>query len=284
MKAELFLDAGAELAEGPVWHDETLWWVDIPAGTLNRGGPDGGGHEQKKVAGLLGAAVPTRGGRWLLADEDGLSLLDWAAGDVERVSDVISHEPSLRFNDGKTDPTGAFWGGTLSLDGTREAGAFYRFAGGGSAVKQFNAVTCSNGLDFSDDQQTLYFVDTGAKKLECFDADLAAGTLASRRTLVDIPEAHGNPDGLTLDAEGNVWLALWGGRAVRCYDGRTGDELARVEVPAEKVTSCCFGGDDLQTLYITTAAFGDPAGGKLYACRPGVAGRAVNLFDDAAWG
>ena len=131
MEAELFLDAGAELAEGPVWHAGLVWWVDILTGTLNRCGADGRGHEQKKVAGMLGAAVPTRGGRWLLADQDGLSLLTWESGAVERVSDVIAHDATMRFNDGKADPAGAFWGGTLSLDNVREAGSFYRFAGGG---------------------------------------------------------------------------------------------------------------------------------------------------------
>jgi len=284
MNAELFVDAGAELAEGPVWHGGALWWVDIPAGTLNRCDADGTRHETKTVAELLGAAVPTRGGRWLLADQDGLALLDWASGAAERVSDVIADAPGLRFNDGKTDSAGVFWGGTLSLEGTPEAGAFYRFAGAGPIDEKFGGVTCSNGLDFSSDGKTLYYVDTGTKKLDCFDLDLAAGTLVNRRTLVALPEGHGNPDGLTLDAEGNVWLALWGGHAVRCYDGQTGRELAKIEVLAEKASSCCFGGDDLKTLYITTAAFGDPAGGKIYACRPGVAGRPVSLFDDTTWG
>ena len=121
-------------------------------------------------------------------------------------------------------------------------------------------------------------MDTGTRKLECFDADLKAGTLTNRRTLVEIPEAHGHPDGLTLDAEGNVWLAMWDGHAVRCYDGQTGEERAKIDVPAAKTSCCCFGGEDRKNAVHHHGGLRRPGGGqavRLPAGGGGAAGESV---------
>jgi sugar lactone lactonase YvrE len=188
-------------------------------------------------------------------------------------------------NDGKCDAAGRFWAGTMALDERGGAGALYRLDPDGHVETMIDGVTISNGLDWSDDGRLMYFIDTPTQSVDVFDFDLASGRIANRRSFARIDPVDGAPDGLTLDAEGFVWVALWGGSRVRRYapDGAL-DSIVRV--PATYVTSCAFGGADLGDLYITTARIklseadraSQPLAGGLFRARPGVRGRPPHRF------
>jgi sugar lactone lactonase YvrE len=191
-----------------------------------------------------------------------------------------SVEPGLtenRFNDAVVDPLGRLWAGTMSTTRTPGAAALYRFTGDGPPERAIGGVTISNGLDFDRDATRLYYVDSLTQRVDAIDFDLDRGTLGARRPLIAIDPTDGLPDGLCVDAEGGIWLALFGGGALRRYlpDGRLD---AHVALPVTHPTSMAFGGDDLRDLYVTSARR-SPLGGSLLRLRPGVAGRATGRFD-----
>lgn len=280
LRAELICDARAELAEGPVWHDGALWWVNINIGTLNRLDPATGINTSRATGDFLGAAVPDAQDRWLLARRHEVARLDWRSGTITPLAALPDPDPRLRFNDGKCDPRGRFFAGTMHRDVVPGRAAFYRLAAGRLEL-QFDGVTISNGLDWSPDGTRLYYTDTMTGRVDVFEYDLESGALRGRQPLVTLPEKRGWPDGLCCDVNGNVWLALWDGGCVECFDGRTGRSLERVYVPARRVSSCCFGGNDYNCLYITTAwedydkaaRDADPLAGGIFAIHPGVSGR-----------
>jgi len=190
----------------------------------------------------------------------------------------------IRFNDGAVDPQGRFWIGTMAFDETRGRGTLYRYDANG-LTPVIPQVTISNGIDWSLDGTQMYYVDSTEQRIDVFRFDPETGSLSARRTFADIDPVDGTPDGLTVDAEGHVWLALWDGWAVRRY--RPDGTLERiVELPAARVTSCAFAGGDLSDLYITTASTGlsdaelraQPHAGGLFRLRPGVTGRVASRF------
>lgn len=255
----------AELGEGPCWDAARghLLWVDIRRGELHVW--DGGAHEVTRVGAPLGAAVPTDDGDVLLAFADRLALL--SGGTLASVP----HGESMRLNDGACDAQGRFWVGSMRRDeDDRRDAALYRFDG--ELVRVLDGVSLSNGLGWSPDGACMYYIDTHRRTVDVFDYD---GDLSNRRPLATIDD--GFPDGLTVDDEGAVWVALWGGSAVHRFtpDG----ELDRVlELPALNVTSCCFGGSDRRTLFITTAA----PDGRVYAADVGVSGPPAQPFRSTA--
>jgi sugar lactone lactonase YvrE len=185
-------------------------------------------------------------------------------------------------NDGACDPQGRFWCGSMAYDQREGGGSLYRVETDGSFATALSDVTISNGLDWSDDGATVFYVDTPTGRIDNFTFDPATGGLGERRTFVEIDPGVGRPDGLTIDAEGGVWVALWEGGAVRRY-APDGALDAVVSLPCGQVTACTFGGDDLDELFITTSREGlppgaDPAGGALFRCRPAVRGRDVREF------
>jgi sugar lactone lactonase YvrE len=285
MTADLLLDCRHQLAEGPVWHDNALWWVNINAGELHRLDPATGNHRHRAVGGLLGCAVPTDHGRWLLARNGGLDFLDFESGVLEPICAPEGDRLRHRFNDGKCDPGGRFFTGTINLDGQPEA-AFYRMDADLRPVRLLQGVTVSNGLAWSPDGGTFYYADSPTRRVDCFDWDPKTGNISRRRPLVVIPEGSGVPDGMDIDSNGNLWVALWGGAAVVCYHGRTGAELDRILLPVSHVSSCVFGCPDLATLFITTAwqdlgmeaLASQPAAGSIFQIRPGVSGHPVSRF------
>lgn len=278
IEAERLIPAGAELAEGPVWSDadQRLGWVDITAGEVHRSRLDGSDAEIDGLAEPVGAIALTVAGSWIAAVADGLRPV--VAGS-ERVAAIPTHRPDLRMNDGKADPAGRFVGGTMQLDPIEPVGSLWSIEG--SRVRRLlDGVTISNGLDWSDDGSLFFYIDTPTQRIDVFDYDLATGAISERRTWAEIDPEHGAPDGLCLDAEGGVWVALWGGSAVHRYvDGRL-DEV--IGVPTPHVTCPTFAGPDLDLLVITTARQGfdepPPGAGDLYVARPGVSGRQPNLL------
>ena len=279
LRAELVLEAGAELAEGPVWDDRTgqLLWVDIPAGRVHRTRPDGTGDTAIEVEEDVGAVALGDDGSLLAATRSGIRRVDPDSGHpLLAALPVRSGASSVRMNDGKCDPRGRFVAGTKGDHDEPGAGSLWSWDG--QRLREvLPDVTISNGLAWSADGETLFYVDTSTRRIDAFDYDVDGGELASRRPAVHVPEGRGAPDGLTIDRDGGLWVALWGGRAVHRYvDGRLD---AVIDVPHRFATSCTFGGPELDVLYITTAA--DPDEGRrgaILAVRLGIAGYAPARF------
>jgi sugar lactone lactonase YvrE len=273
VRVEVAVDAGASLGEGPVWDSSAnqLVWVDVEAGTVHRFSPPDGGTTAIDVGQEVGCAVPRAGGGLMLALRDGFAALPADGRSAELLAAIELDGPGARMNDGACDGRGRFWAGTMSR--AARAAGLYRLDPDLSLTRVLDGVTVSNGIAWSPDDRRMYYVDSALQRIDVFDFDVDTGAIARRRTLVEIPAEQGVPDGLTVDAEGAVWLALFGGGAVQRYrpDGRL-DE--RLELPVSHVTSCCFGDPDLSTLYITSAsrAGGGRLAGALLACRPGMAG------------
>lgn len=274
VNTDVVLDARAVLGEGPVWdpREQVLRWVDIEPGLVHRFDPATGRDTAFEFGEPVGTVAARAGGGLVLATRSGLWTCATDGTDRTRRYEVDTDPPGGRFNDGKADPWGRFWAGTM-LDGTPGAAALHRLDPDGSLHRVVTGVSISNGLGWSPDGTTLYYVDTPTGGIDAFDHDPDTGTLSNRRRLVDVD--RGSPDGLTVDGDGCLWVALWDGWAVRRHapDGRL---LTTVELPAQRVTSCAFGGTDLSTLYITSARVGlsdlDNHAGAVFACAPGVSG------------
>jgi len=287
LEAEVAVPAQCALAEGPVWDvdRDLLWWVDILAGHVHSIDPATGARTQFDAGEPVGTVGLTRGGGLVLALVDGFALAGPDGQDLTRVPGFSIDRTTLRFNDGKPDPWGNFVAGTMAWDESgNPPGNLYRLSPDGAVTEIFGDVGLSNGLDWTDDRRLFYYADTIIGRVDLFDTDPDTGALSGRRPFVTVP----GPDGLTLDAEGCVWLALWGSSELRRYtpDGRL-DTVVRV--PAWQVSSAAFGGPDLSTLYITTASEGltpaeqaeQPHAGDIFACTPGVPGRPPFLFGEA---
>jgi sugar lactone lactonase YvrE len=282
MELELAVDVRAELGEGPSWDPETrrLIWVDITAEVVHRFDPASGEDERFEVGQPVGAAVPSSDGRLALAVSDGFAFLDPATGAIERIADVEAELADTMMNDGKCDPAGRLWAGTKDAKGSRPIGSLYRLGADAKPVRMLTGLTVSNGLGWSPDRTTMYFIDSPTQRIDVFDFDLDRGEIANRRTLVEIPQAWGLPDGMTIDQEGFLWVAFWGGSAVRRFDP-AGAVVSTVEFPVSQVTSCAFGGEELSDLYVTTARDGlsgaqqqeQPLAGGLFRLRSGVRGQ-----------
>lgn len=287
MKAEIVLDAGCGLGEGPVWDEREgrLYWVDIMAGRVHRWRPGTGQVETMETGEPVGAAALREHGGLVLALQSGFAVAETFGGALERRASLEGAPPDVRMNDGKCDAAGRFWAGTMALDFRKGAGALYRLDRDGRVTRVLDGVTISNGMDWTVDGSRMYYIDSPRRTVDVFDFDAAAGTVTNRRAAVVIEEGAGIPDGMTLDEEGRIWVALWGGSAVRCYsqEGRL-EEV--IEVPASQTTSCCFGGEDFGVLYITTARDGlrgeqlesEPGAGGIFAVRCGARGLPARRF------
>jgi sugar lactone lactonase YvrE len=267
---EKVVRANAKLAEGPRWDALTrrLLWVDIEGCRLHV--LENGEDRAIGLDAMVGAVAPTSEGQVLVALADRLALVDLADESVQNLV-PLQHAPTVRANDGACDSAGRFWIGTMALDDTPGAGALYRYDG--RLQRVLDGVTLSNGLGWTSDDTRMYYIDSGLQRVDVFDFELASGRLDGRRPFVSIDRSDGIPDGLTVDDEGGVWVAFYGGSCVRRYD--EGGRLdAVLEVPAENVTSCCFGDDDGRSLFVTTAA----PDGNVYVTQPGVSGPPAHVF------
>lgn len=281
------LDAKAVLGEGPVWRAETqdLVWVDIESTRVCCFNPATGENQTWDVGEKPGLAVPTKQGDLILGTSVGFVRLDLASGVLSPIIDPEQDLPNNRFNDGKVDPEGRLWAGTMGMDETPNVGSLYRLNRNLSTDKLFDQVTISNGMAWTSDQKTFYYIDSPTRRVDVFDCDMAGGTVSDRRTAFGLPEGMGYPDGMCIDNEGMLWVALWQGWGVARF-ALGGALLAKVEVPVECVTSCCFGGENWDELYITTSSRDldetgraeQPLAGGLFRCRPGVSGPPTNLF------
>jgi sugar lactone lactonase YvrE len=279
---ELAVDAHCLLGESPVWDPRSrrLVWVDIRRGTLHSWAPSTSTSEKVVIGHSLSAVALRRSGGYALATRLGFACLE-ADGRFGMLAEVEADVLANRMNDGKCDPRGRFWAGTMADDHAAAAGTLYRLDVDGCVTKALRGVTVSNGLAWSGDERTMYYVDSHTHGLDAYDFDAETGELGTKRRVVDVDPSLGHPDGITVDEDGLIWVALHSGGAVHRYrpDGALD---FRLELPVPIVTSCSFGGDDLKDLYITTAMSDDwgaeHAGGIFrYECR--VAGMPAGWYE-----
>ncbi|WP_329242557.1 SMP-30/gluconolactonase/LRE family protein [Streptomyces canus] len=242
--------AEATLGEGPTWDGERLLWIDILGARLHTYDPVSGHRTVRVLDQHIGAVKPRAGGGLVLNLRDGVALLD--PDDSFR---WLHHEPvpGRRANDAAVAPDGSLWAGTMRYDEAPGGGTLSRITGDGTHRTVLDDVAVSNGTGWSPDGRLMYYIDSPTRRVDVFDHE--SGRLSDRRLFVGIEDGAGFPDGLTVDADGCVWVALWDGGAVRRYtpDG-TLDHV--ITLPTPRVTACAFGGPDLTDLYITTARVG----------------------------
>jgi sugar lactone lactonase YvrE/DNA-binding IclR family transcriptional regulator len=284
---ECLLPWGAHLAEGPHWsaREEKLYWVDILAPAVHRFDPATRGNETCALPRLVSAVVERANGGIAVLTQAGLEALDFASGRLGPLVDPEAELPDNRFNDGKCDIAGRLWAGTMSIDAARKSGALYRIDTDLTWQRMDRPFTVANGLDWSPDGRTMYFTDSAAGHIYAYPCDPSDGTLGQRRVFAVIDPAEGRPDGLTVDAEGCVWSALWDGWAVRCFSP-DGKPIRDLRLPVPRPTSVTFGGVGLRTLFITSARLRLPAkiladapfSGGIFGADVGVAGQPPRLF------
>ncbi|MEO2045064.1 MAG: SMP-30/gluconolactonase/LRE family protein [Pirellulales bacterium] len=251
------LTDSALLGEGPCWHAEekVLYWVDILGKNLHRYDPLSKTDHTWQFDQTVGTVAPRTSGGLLLALRHGFAFFDSSSGKIEQLAPV---EPNLktRFNDGKCDPRGRFWCGTMDLQEKESIGNFYRMDANQAITKIASNIGVSNGMGWSPDHSTMYYIDSPTRCVFSFDYDLETGDVANRRVALELSEDQGYPDGMTVDNEGMIWLAHWGAARICRWSPTTGTVLERYDTPAPHTSACCFGGKDLSDLYITTARDG----------------------------
>ncbi len=288
-KPEVVADGNAILGESPIWSPDeaALYWVDINNPTVHRLDPATGERRHWLIETEIGSIGLAGAGRLVAGLRTGAHYIDLETGSIEPICDPEGEGRfnRNRMNDGKVDSAGRFWVGTMNDPGHRPVGTLYRIDRDGGASPLVREIQVPNALCWSPDSSLMYFTDSYSREIWAFDFDLGAGAMENRRVFATIGEDAGVPDGATVDAEGFVWCAhMFGGRVSRfAPDGR----LDRViELPVPQVTSCAFGGENLDTLYITTASLRmdraalaeQPLAGAVFAVDPGVRGLPEPVF------
>ena len=288
--AELVLNVRAELGEGPVWDaaSGTLYRVDLFAGVVHSYQPASGLTGSVEVGEIIGCVVPRQSGGLLAATASGIYHLDPATGAKTRVSAIEADRPETHFNDGKVDPAGRFWFGSIAVDRTSDVlGDLYSLEPDLTVTHRLAGVDNTNGMDWSPDGRTMYYIDSLTRQVTAYDYDAASGAISNPRPLVTLPEGTGVPDGMTVSVDGTLWVAHWGGARVTRWHPATGALLQTIAVPANLTTSCAFAGPALDELYITTARYQEPitalaaqpfAGGLFRYYRTDTKGRPATVF------
>jgi len=284
--AEPVFPCRTTLGEGAVWDREEgcLYWVDIYENKVFRFDPRQRTNLAYDVGSNVGTVVVADGGRLVVALRDELAWLDPKNGQVHPLAKPAEPLPGIRFNDGKCDPEGRFWVGSMVEQGPAGGAALYCVEPDLTISVKLRGLTISNGLAWRG--TAFYHIDTPSKQVRRFDYDRESGAIAQPTLAADFSAGPGSPDGMSIDEQGMLWVALWGGGAVVRIDPSSGQELFRVDVPATNVTSCAFGGDALDELYITTARIGlseealaaEPRAGSLFRSRVPFRGVAAARF------
>jgi sugar lactone lactonase YvrE len=282
---DVAMEARAELGEGPRWDADsgTLLWVDIPGHRVHRYDPATGLDMIELVPDVVSLALPRSRGGAVIGLPDGLHLLDGERSPL--LVPIDAERTDTRTNDGACDAAGRLWIGTMALDEASPFGGLYRVDADLSVTAVLTDTAISNGLGWSPSGREFYFIDSPTRRIDVFDFDPETGTLEDRRRLAAVEVEGAVPDGLAVDAEGGVWVALHGGWGLRRYSP-DGELAAVVHLPVARITSCCFGGADLRDLYVTTRRDGlsagelaeQPLAGALLRLDAGVAGLPTHAF------
>ncbi len=240
----------SQWGEGPIWWQGALYYVDIEGHRIHRYNPADGSESSRVFAQRIGTIVPRESGGFVVAGDLGLFFLDWESGHLTAIADPEADKPDNRFNDGKCSPDGRFFAGTISLVKKTGDARLYRLDPDLTLHEAFGPVTNSNGIVWSIDGKRVFYIDTPRREVLAFDYD--DGHLRNMRGAVDTSHIDASPDGMTIDAKGNLWIAFCHGGCVACFDPVTGAEINRVEIPCIETTACAFGGPGLADLYVTT--------------------------------
>jgi sugar lactone lactonase YvrE len=258
IKAAVVYPAANDLGEGPVWHSgrQSVFWVDIEGRKLQEMVWPAGEVQSWAMPQRIGTVVPYQADKLVVALQDGLALFHPETGGLAWLVDLEKERNDNRPNDGKCDSQGRLWLGTMHLDANQPSGSLYCIDGGLTVTKQLTSLTISNGMAWSADNRHFYFIDSALQRVDQYAFDALSGTITFERTAVTIPPEMGLPDGMTIDEEGMLWVAQWDGFCVCRWNPATGELLQKIDVPVPQVTSCTFGGINLDVLFITTARVG----------------------------
>lgn len=266
--------------EGPIWWENSLYYVDIEGHKVIRFDPDTGEEKVWGVGERVGTVVPREAGGLVIAGDSGFHFLDTDSGQTTPIGDPEPSKPDNRFNDGKCSPDGRFFAGTISLVKKTGDARLYRLDHDESIREVFGPVTNSNGIVWSASGEVCYYIDTPRKEVLAFD--YADGQLTNMRSVIDTSEIDSSPDGMTIDSEGNLWIAFCHGACVVRYSPETGEMLKKVDLPCLETTACAFGGPELADLYVTTGVHKtevEEHAGRLFVIRGlGVKGQPASGF------
>ena len=289
IEVKVACDTVASLGEGAIWDykNNRLLWIDGTEGKVFIYTPSDGKNKEISVGKTIGTIVPYEKNKVVVALSDGIYELDL---ETEKLTFICSPEnPVLegnRYNDGKCDAQGRLWVGTMDMKEETGKAGLYILKGNGECQQVLKNVIVSNGICWSLDGKKMYYHDSPLRTISVFDCDLNKSILSGRKEVVKMPDDMGNPDGNTIDADGMVWVANWGGACVSKWNPNTGEMLQKIDVPAYNVASVAFGGENLEDLYITTTSIRMPEdkvslypdAGKLFVCQPGCKGIKANYF------
>lgn len=286
---EVAYKASALLGEGAIWNHKTqeLYWIDIEGKSLNIFNPEKNSNKIIDVPSRIGTVVPSENGNPIIALEDGIHQLDLKTKKTMVFADMSDVLVGKRLNDGKCDPSGRLWVGSMHMEQKEGEAKLYEINSQGDVKMKIDSVTISNGIVWTKDKKTMYYIDTPTSEIKAYDYDDITSTITNQRIAVKIPESLGYPDGMTIDNEDMVWVGMWNGNAVIRFNPKTGEILKKIEVPAHNVTSCAFGGKNLDTLYITSATVDMteeekekyPLSGSVFKIKTDVKGVKSNFFE-----
>ncbi|GGJ81323.1 SMP-30/gluconolactonase/LRE family protein [Parabacteroides faecis] len=282
LNSNLAFKVEATTGEGSIWHPDrnTLFWVDIEGQKLYEYYPDKQDCKTWEFDRMVSTVVPETDSTVVVSLQDEIVRVNLNDGSLSSIAPIPDKDGKVRCNDGKCDPAGRLWIGTMGFGAPKGAGTLYTVVPDGTVTTKLEKVTISNGIVWSANKKFMYYNDTPTGKIARYRYDEKTGEILFDGIAVTLPAGSGAPDGMTIDGNDNLWVAQWGGFGVYCYCPYTGELLAKVEVPAPNVASCAFGGKDMDTLYITTARAGlskeqleeYPLSGSLFVCKPGTSG------------
>lgn len=281
-------NAHAALGEGPLWsvREQALYWVDILNHRLHRYGPQEERRNWQFDQEICALAERAEAPGLIVTLRHGFAFFDPATEKLTQLAQPEADLPANRFNDGKCDRQGRFWAGTMDFAASEPSGALYRLSPDLTCTRMDANYAVTNGPAWSSDQKTMYHNDSVNRRVYAFDFDLTAGALSNKRLFLELNEQDGCPDGMTTDAAGGLWIAQWDAGKLTRRDAE-GKVLQTIHLPCSQVSSCTFGGPDLTTLYVTTAATGlsqqqlerEPLAGGLFAIEMNITGVAADVFN-----
>ena len=272
----------AIVGEGSLWdvQKKVLYWVDIIGHAVYIYDPKTKQNRTIQTCQSVGTVVPRAKGGLAVALHNGFATIDMETEKITPIADPERDIPGNRFNEGKCDPAGRFWAGTMDYFCNPGKGTLYCLDTDESVTKKISPVTVSNGITWSLDHKTMYFIDTGLDNVRAYDYDIDTGRISNERVVIKHDSDVGHFDGMSIDEEGMLWIAIWEGWGVKRYDPNTGKLLRYLRLPVQKTTSCAFGGEKMDELYVTSATFeldekqleDQPLAGSLIKVDPGVRG------------